>query len=90
MGYLPEIYGKEQIDGALTNTVTALGLVGLGNTRKSSNTLIAAHTAYVKALSDINAKLRNAQAAKSDQVLVTVMLLGMYEVRHLSTCSCPD
>lgn len=80
MSYLPNVYNDQAVDSALEDTIVALGLVGLGNTRKSTLALNAAHVNYVRALSAINSKLGNTSDAKSDQALVTVLLLGMYEV----------
>lgn len=80
MAYLPLIYESQIIDTTLEDTITALGLVGLGNTKGSSQALMAAHAKYAKALSAINSKLQKPKDAVSDQVLVTVLLLGVYEV----------
>ena len=80
MAYLPHVYDNEVVDSLLDNVVIALGLVGIGHTRKSPSALYAAHIRYVKALSGINAKLKVPKDARADQTLITVMLLGMYEV----------
>jgi hypothetical protein len=81
--YLTEIYGKEEVGDCLADSVVALGMVGLSNFWKASSIMTNAHSKYNSALRLISSRLRDVDEAKSDQTLVTVMLLGLYEVRKV-------
>ena len=81
--YLSDLYACETIGEPLVETVTCLGLVGLSNFWKASNILRTAQAKYNSALKLVSARLRNLEEAKSNQTLVAVMLLGLYEVLSL-------
>jgi hypothetical protein len=78
--YLSDIYSSEEIGEPLAQTVACLGLVGLANFWKASTIMRSAQGKYNSALTLVSSKLRNVEEAKSDQTLVAVMLLGLYEV----------
>ena len=79
--YLPSIFNaKEPVNAALQNVVISLGLVGLSNTRHTLDVMISAKEKYTIAIRATNSALRDADGAKCDQTLITVMLLGLYEV----------
>lgn len=78
--YLSEIYGCEEIGGALADSVASLGLVGLAHFWGASNILANATTKYNSALKTISSQLRTIEGAKSDQTIIAIMLLGLYEV----------
>lgn len=82
--YLSDLYASEEIGESLLETVACLGLVGLANFWKASNIMRSAHAKYYSALRLVSSRLSNVEEAKSDQTLVAVMLLGLYEVRSLS------
>jgi hypothetical protein len=81
--YLSDIYGCQQIGTGLADCVTALGMAGLANFWKSPNIMVNANMKYNSALRQISSRLRDIEQAKSDQTLVTVMLLGLYEVTNI-------
>ena len=83
--YLSDLYACEEIGNPLAETVACLGLVGLANFWKASNIMGSAQTKYNSALRLVSSRLRNVEEAKSDQTLVAVMLLGLYEVLTLSS-----
>lgn len=74
------MYNNEPVSSALNNAIIALGMVGLGNSRNYPQIMTTASQTYNTALRSINATLRDPEAAKSDSALVTVILLGLYEV----------
>jgi hypothetical protein len=79
--YLSEVYSGEEVGGALSDSVTSLGLVGLANFWHSPNILSSATAKYNSALRQISTMLKDVEVAKADQTLIAVMLLGLYEVR---------
>ena len=79
--YLPRIFGRNETMGsALTDAIMSLGMVGLSNTKHASEIMIPATEKYHSALRATNSALRDVEQAKADQTLITVMLLGLYEV----------
>lgn len=87
--YLSDLYACEDIGQPLAETVACLGLVGLSNFWKASNILRTAQAKYHSALKLVSSRLGNVEEAKSNQTLVSVMLLGLYEVmicRQFSWC----
>ena len=78
--YLLSIYENELVGPALTETITALGMVGLSNFYKTPSILMNAHQKYNSALRLVSSRLRNIEEAKADQTLVSVIMLGLYEV----------
>jgi hypothetical protein len=78
--YLLGIYGNELVGPALTDSITALGMVGLANFYKMPSILVGAHHKYNSALRLVSSRLRNIEEAKADQTLVAVIMLGLYEV----------
>jgi hypothetical protein len=79
--YLFDMYHREEIGDALAESVISLGMVGIANFWKAPNVMVNANMKYTSALRLVNSRLRNVEEAKSDQTLVAVMLLGLYEVR---------
>lgn len=82
--YLSDLYACEEIGESLAETVACLGLVGLASFWKASNIMTSAKAKYNSALRLVSSRLRSVEEAKSDQTLVAVMLLGLYET---NTCS---
>ena len=80
--YLPALYKKSPMDSALSNIITALGMAFLSNVR-APKLVSVARAKYALALRSINATLTDPVEVKTDQTLMTVMLLGLYEVCRL-------
>jgi hypothetical protein len=78
--YLLDVYGKEKIGTALSESVVSLGMVGLSHFWGASSIMAHANAKYNSALRLVSSRLRNIEEAKSDQTLIAVMLLGLYEV----------
>ena len=86
--YLSDIYESEEIGSALADSVASLGLVGLGHLWGASNVLANATAKYNSALKTISMQLRTIERAKSDQTIIAIMLLGLYEVYFPTRDSC--
>lgn len=82
--YLYELYGSEEIGSAVADSVASLGMVGLANFWKAPSIMIGARKKYTSAMSTVSSKLRDIEEAKTDQTLIAIMLLGLYEV---NTCN---
>lgn len=62
----------------LTEIIIALGILILPN--RSSSSVVAARTRYTKALRLTNEALAQPDSARTDEALLAVILLGLYEV----------
>lgn len=78
--YLSTIYADQPVGFPLRQAVTALGLAGLSNFWKAPHIMAQANKAYCTALRLVNVSLGNIEEAKSDQTVVSIMLLALYEV----------
>jgi hypothetical protein len=78
--YLSSIYTNQTIGISLRQAVSAVGLAGLANFWRAPNIMAKAKSAYCSALRLVNSRLGNIEEAKSDQTLVAIILLGLYEV----------
>ena len=77
--YLPSLYVGCQ-DSAFSSIITALGLAGLSRHRNIPHMMSIATVKYETALRQIREDLQDPAAAKADETLVSVILLGLYEV----------
>ena len=78
--YLSTIYSDQPVGTPLRQAIAAIGLAGLSNFWKAPNIMAQANKAYATALQMVNVSLGDIEEAKSDQTVVTIMLLGLYEV----------
>jgi hypothetical protein len=78
--YVPRIYSALPAGSALADAITSLGMAGIANSKKDTKLMINANFKYTSALHTINAALRDPEEVKTDQTLVAVMLLGLFEV----------
>lgn len=81
--YLHDIYSNETVGPALADSIESLGMVGLAHFWKTPNLQFQANRKYNSALRLVSSRLRNEEEARADQTLVSVMLLGLYEVSTL-------
>ena len=77
---LPILYRQESSFGVLPKIVDAIGLASLSNVKRSPEVMVAASQRYAGALRAINSSIQNSSSATTDQTLVAVMLLGVFEV----------
>ena len=78
---IPALYYSTPAKSPLRNIVTAIGLAGLSHHTNTSGLEVAGNTWYNKVLHEINSSLGEQDLARSDQTLLVVLLLGVYEVR---------
>ena len=79
--HLPKLYSERAGNNILKCVVLAIGLGGLSHQRNDSEMLLAAEAAYNRTICWTNHALCHPDTASSDQTLISVMLLGLYEVR---------
>jgi hypothetical protein len=87
--YLPAILRTGPLGVPLTNALIALGMAGLAFSGKDQSMMATAHQRYNTAVQMVHANLADPNEAQSDQTLLTITLLGLFEVRlFLSGCIC--
>jgi hypothetical protein len=82
LDYLSDLYSSEEIGSGLADSVASLGMVGLANFWKAPNIMSNAAIKYNSAMRSISSQLRDVEQAKSDQTLVSILLMGLYEVLY--------
>jgi hypothetical protein len=87
--FLPELYGNQEVGTALSQSIASLGMAGLAHFWGASSIMSQAQAKYNAALRLVSSLLRNIEGAKSDQTLMAVILLGLYEVCFTASQSCP-
>lgn len=78
--FLPAIYRRLPADNILIDAIVALGLAGLANVQNLTAFMVTANLRYCKAVRRISGLLERIEEAKSDEVLVAVCLLALFEV----------
>ncbi|KAH6962870.1 hypothetical protein DER45DRAFT_590758 [Fusarium avenaceum] len=79
------IYKRATEPGYFANLIHAVGLSGLAYTRNAPKLTHAATQAFSRALRGICATLLDPSEASSDQMLVAVMLLALYETASFNS-----
>jgi uncharacterized protein YsxB (DUF464 family) len=105
MEYLPILFVELPSSEALCAAISAVGIAGIANMRRSSEVMSLARSKYGSALRLTNAALTDRFQCKRDHTLMTVLILALYEVReslsnfplfiadrplHTITCSTPQ
>ncbi|KAJ5901618.1 hypothetical protein N7495_002146 [Penicillium taxi] len=83
MSYLLPLVSDTR-NSAINAALNAVGMAALSNIRLSPQMMLKARREYTTALSQTNSALRDPVMAKRDDILGSVVLLGMFEVM---TCS---
>lgn len=78
--YLLDVYNREVVSVAMNDAIVSLGTVGLAHFYKTPRISINANLKYYSAVNTVSQQLRGLESAKEDQTLITVLLLGLYEV----------
>ena len=79
--FFTNIYERAGDDSALHHAVSALGFAGLASHCGASSSLsVRASTQYQQAISSLNDALQDRNEVKSDATLLSVCLLGLFEV----------
>jgi hypothetical protein len=80
LNYLPGFYAKTGFaNSALSQMVTAVGLVGLANRSRSNDMRNVDANNYGAAIRSINAALLNPKYAAQDSILASIYLAAMFE-----------
>lgn len=79
---LPVVYRQNSSFNALPKIIEAIGLAGISNVKQAPELMVAAGQKYARALRAITASIQDSKEASTDQTLITVMLLGLFEVLH--------
>ena len=79
---MPTLYQQDSSFGVLPKIVDAIGLAGISNINHSPKLMIAAGRKYAGVLRAINASIQDSTKATTDQTLIAIMLLGLFEVLH--------
>ncbi|KAF2108993.1 hypothetical protein BDV96DRAFT_503571, partial [Lophiotrema nucula] len=77
--FLIDVMNKPDTKKIVQSSVTAAGLAGLANSTKCQVVMKRAQEEYVSALSMVNRALQVPDSAKTDDTLISVIMLGMYE-----------
>lgn len=77
---LATLYARAREPGYLANLASAVGSASLAHQQNASTLIRAASQSYSSAIRDIRVALADHAEAASDQMLVGVMLLTLYEV----------
>lgn len=88
--YLPGLYNLSDKGAALPATVQAASLARLAWELGQSTLMTQAKRTYAKALAETNAALSDPATATNDAVLVSVLLLSLYETIVCSDAGTPD
>ena len=81
---LPTLHRQDSSFGVLPKIVNAIGLATISNMKHSPEVMVAASQRYAGALRAINSSIQNSSSATTDQTLMAVMLLGVFEVYFTS------
>lgn len=87
LDHLVPMYLDAPPDSLLQKATHAAALAALSNLRETPELLVSARREYGRAIRDVEKALNDPVAAKSDEVLMSVLLFAFYEVRtrtHLS------
>lgn len=77
---MPTLYREDSSFGVLPKIVDAIGLAGISNVKHSPELMAAAGRKYAGVLRAINASIQDSKKATTDQTLIAVILLGLFEV----------
>lgn len=78
--YLPTLYNDTHRASPLLSIIHALGIAGLSSHRKAPELMSAARVRYDSALHLLASSLQDPVLAMADQTLISVLLMGLYEV----------
>ena len=77
---LPILYGQKSSFSTLPKIIDAIGLAGISNMNHAPELMVAAGQKYARVLRAINASIQDPKEASTDQTLIAVMLLSLFEV----------
>jgi hypothetical protein len=84
LDFLPEMYQKSDSDSALAHSTRAMSFTSLSSASSLKHLATKGHQSYGLALKKINASLRKPNEVLEDSLIVSVLLLALFEVRCFS------
>lgn len=84
---MPTVYRQDSSFSALPKIIEAIGLAAISNVKQAPGLMVVAGQKYAKVLRAITASVQDSKEASTDQTLIAVMLLGLFEN---VTCSNPE
>jgi len=82
--FVPALFNHQSCLGSASNPlpgiITAIGMAGLSNMQSSSAGMVATRQKHTGVLRALNAALQDPGTASADSTLMSVMLLGTFEV----------
>lgn len=84
---LPDLYTSTSAQSTLSKAIGALGMTVLYKRHKNVRYFHNALKEYFRTINEVNTILCDPREARSDQVLMTVMLLALFE---MYTCAAPQ
>jgi len=84
--FLPDMLKNESTESGLMHAIKALGIARIAMKARSPNALVEGDVEYAEALHAVNLALADPERAREDRTLITVMMLGMYEVSFNVCC----
>lgn len=78
--YLPSVYAMSSPDSAVSKMITALGMAGIANAQGAPEAQAVSIYQYTSALRNVNDALQDTSKAMADETLISIVLLGLYEV----------
>jgi hypothetical protein len=78
--YLVDMYMDSSPDTLIRKATHAVALAALSNYHRTSALRLRANKQYVRALQEIRLALQDPVAARSDELLMTILLFSLYEV----------
>lgn len=79
--WLTQAYQYDRSDGVLRSIIEAVGLAALANIYHVPRIATISKEKYCRALQIMRSTLQDPVAAREDTIFMTVILLGLYEVR---------
>lgn len=85
LNFLPQVYSQLSPRSTLAQIIISIGMAAMASNFKCPEMMFAARERHTSVLRATNVALQDRQEAKTDSTLVTVLLLGIFEVIH-SAC----
>ena len=76
---MPKLYAKAPVGSAFSNTIAALGMACLSNANRTLELMTIAAPKYAAALRSIDSAITDPVKAQSDNQLMIVILMALYE-----------
>ena len=77
---LPTLYRQNSSFSVLPKIVDAIGLASISNVKHAPELMVVAGQKYAGVLRAITASIQDSKEASTDQTLIAVILLGLFEV----------